>query len=213
MCSALSKNMGDKLDKEKGRESIEAPDFKRNASTDLIRQRAVKRERSTPTKPDLRPSAEFREGRRRRRGDGSSGTNHASLDALSTHEELDILKVEHSHTFSSQTCALQDLQTQEKDLRSQFEVAVWEKAEKRTGSLMDEVAKLRRMVHEMQQTIQSAVAQGAGLGLGLGFNWEGVIQDEFYGQYFEDPGCIWCKEGQCQFERAQQIGRKCDGEH
>jgi hypothetical protein len=141
----LSKNMGDKLDKEKGRyvsfhsatasklisfhsaiESLEAPDFKRNASTDLIRQRAVERERSreasqnarpgtikrmqftfsidappgsfpatssssytfsgegsTPTKPDLRPSAEFREGRRRRRGDGSSGTNHASSDAAS----------------------------------------------------------------------------------------------------------------------------------
>lgn len=122
----LSKNMGDKLDKEKGRaiESLEAPDFKRNASTDLIRQRAVERERSreasqnarpgtikrmqftfsidappgsfpatssssytfsgegsTPTKPDLRPSAEFREGRRRRRGDGTSGTNHASSDA------------------------------------------------------------------------------------------------------------------------------------
>lgn len=124
----LSKNMGDKLDKEKGRaiESLEAPDFKRNASTDLIRQRAVERERSreasqnarpgtikrmqftfsidappgsfpatssssytfsgegsTPTKPDLRPSAEFREGRRRRRGDGSSGTNHPSSDASS----------------------------------------------------------------------------------------------------------------------------------
>ncbi|KAG1722897.1 hypothetical protein EDB19DRAFT_1898139 [Suillus lakei] len=125
----LSKNMGDKLDKEKGRaiESLEAPDFKRNASTDLIRQRAVERERSreasqnarpgtikrmqftfsvdappgsfpatssssytfsgegsSPTKPDLRPSAEFREGRRRRRGDGTSGTNHASSDAPST---------------------------------------------------------------------------------------------------------------------------------
>ncbi|KAG2086086.1 uncharacterized protein F5147DRAFT_588699 [Suillus discolor] len=124
----LSKNMGDKLDKEKGRaiESLEAPDFKRNASTDLIRQRAVERERSreasqnarpgtikrmqftfsidappgsfpatssssytfsgegsTPTKPDLRPSVEFREGRRRRRGDGSSGTNHASSDSAS----------------------------------------------------------------------------------------------------------------------------------
>ncbi|KAG1768465.1 hypothetical protein EV702DRAFT_1252442 [Suillus placidus] len=96
-------------------------------------------------------------------------------NALSTHEELDILKVEHSRTFSSQTCALQDLQTQEKDLRSQFEVAVWEKAEsdimlgmskERMGSLMDEVAKLRRTVHEMQQT--SAVAQGAGAGSGLG---------------------------------------------
>ncbi|KAG2361108.1 hypothetical protein BDR07DRAFT_1486291 [Suillus spraguei] len=124
----LSKNMGDKLDKEKGRaiESLEAPDFKRNASTDLIRQRAVERERSreasqnarpgtikrmqftfsidappgsfpatssssytfsgegsTPTKPDLRPSAEFREGRRRRRGDGTPGANHASSDPAS----------------------------------------------------------------------------------------------------------------------------------
>ncbi|KAG1761951.1 hypothetical protein EDD22DRAFT_1050936 [Suillus occidentalis] len=118
----LSKNMGDKLDKEKGRaiESLEAPDFKRNASTDLIRQRAVERERSreasqnarpgtikrmqftfsidappgsfpatssssytfsgeasTPTKPDLRPSAEFREGRRRRRGDASNASSDA----------------------------------------------------------------------------------------------------------------------------------------
>ncbi|KAG2029873.1 hypothetical protein BDR03DRAFT_995028 [Suillus americanus] len=124
----LSKNMGDKLDKEKGRaiESLEAPDFKRNASTDLIRQRAVERERSreasqnarpgtikrmqftfsidappgsfpatssssytfsgegsTPTKPDLRPSAEFREGRRRRRGEGTSSTNHTSSDPAS----------------------------------------------------------------------------------------------------------------------------------
>ncbi|KAJ8591288.1 hypothetical protein M405DRAFT_119062 [Rhizopogon salebrosus TDB-379] len=38
--------MGDKLDKEKGCiiESLKALDFKRNASTDLVRQRAVKRE-------------------------------------------------------------------------------------------------------------------------------------------------------------------------
>lgn len=44
----LSKNMGDKLDREKGRsiEELEAPDFKRNASTDLICQRAAERERS-----------------------------------------------------------------------------------------------------------------------------------------------------------------------
>ncbi|KAI5980510.1 hypothetical protein EDD15DRAFT_2393244 [Pisolithus albus] len=44
----LSRNMGDKLDREKGRsiEELEAPDFKRNASTDLICQRAVERERS-----------------------------------------------------------------------------------------------------------------------------------------------------------------------
>ncbi|KAL4077368.1 hypothetical protein J3A83DRAFT_4388805 [Scleroderma citrinum] len=94
----LSKNMGDKLDREKGRsiEELEAPDFKRNASTDLIRQRAVERERSreasqnakpgtikrmqftfsidqpTPagpnvvSKPDLKPSAEFKETASRR---------------------------------------------------------------------------------------------------------------------------------------------------
>ncbi|KAJ8596342.1 hypothetical protein M405DRAFT_856602 [Rhizopogon salebrosus TDB-379] len=39
----LSKNMGDKLDTEKGRAivSLEAPDFKWNTSTDLIYQRAV----------------------------------------------------------------------------------------------------------------------------------------------------------------------------
>ncbi|KAG1816578.1 hypothetical protein EV424DRAFT_1540738 [Suillus variegatus] len=82
-------------------------------STNLIRQRAVERERSqeayqnaqpgtinsfpatssssytfsgegsTPTKPDLKPSVEFREGHRRRRGDGSSVTNHASSDPAS----------------------------------------------------------------------------------------------------------------------------------
>ncbi|KAJ7257511.1 hypothetical protein B0H12DRAFT_1218416 [Mycena haematopus] len=44
----LSKCMGDKLDKEKGRsiETLPAPDFKRNPSTDLIRQRAVEKERT-----------------------------------------------------------------------------------------------------------------------------------------------------------------------
>jgi chromosome segregation ATPase len=82
-------------------------------------------------------------------------------EAESLREELTTLKVEHSRAFSSQTRALQDLQTQEKDLRSQLEVAVREKAEsdimlgmskERVGSLMDEVAKLRRTVHEMQQT-------------------------------------------------------------
>ncbi|TEB06342.1 hypothetical protein FA13DRAFT_1760170 [Coprinellus micaceus] len=43
----LSKCMGDKLDKEKGRsiEELEAPDFKRNHSVELIRQRAVEKER------------------------------------------------------------------------------------------------------------------------------------------------------------------------
>jgi GATA-binding protein len=107
-------------------ESLEAPDFKRNASTDLIRQRAVERERSreasqnarpgmikrmqftfsvdtppgsfpatssssytfsgegpaatAPTKPDLRPSAEFREGRRRKRGDPRSNAAQGSSE-------------------------------------------------------------------------------------------------------------------------------------
>ncbi|KAH7882009.1 hypothetical protein F5I97DRAFT_382589 [Phlebopus sp. FC_14] len=95
----LSKNMGDKLDKEKGRsiEELEAPDYKRNASTDLIRQRAAEKERhreacqnakpgtikrmqftfsidqptpATPnvgvSKPDLKPSAQFKETSTRR---------------------------------------------------------------------------------------------------------------------------------------------------
>ncbi|OAX32467.1 hypothetical protein K503DRAFT_787177 [Rhizopogon vinicolor AM-OR11-026] len=41
----LSKHLGDKFDKEKGHaiESLEAPDFKRNTSTNLVRQRAVER--------------------------------------------------------------------------------------------------------------------------------------------------------------------------
>ncbi|KAF9449688.1 hypothetical protein P691DRAFT_790635 [Macrolepiota fuliginosa MF-IS2] len=86
----LSKCMGDKLDKEKGRsiEELEAPDFKRTTSSDIIRQRAVEKERyreqnakpgtikrmqftfsvdqpSAPganlpvKKPDLKPSPEF----------------------------------------------------------------------------------------------------------------------------------------------------------
>ncbi|KAF7307929.1 hypothetical protein MKEN_01153800 [Mycena kentingensis (nom. inval.)] len=43
----LSKCMGDKLDKEKGRaiEELSAPAFQRNPSTDLIRQRAAEKER------------------------------------------------------------------------------------------------------------------------------------------------------------------------
>ncbi|KAJ8516200.1 hypothetical protein ONZ45_g6468 [Pleurotus djamor] len=86
----LSKCMGDKLDREKGRsiEELGAPDFKRNHSTDMIRQRAEEKERNreasshlpgtikrmqftfsvdqpTPAvsqsvkKPDLKPSPEF----------------------------------------------------------------------------------------------------------------------------------------------------------
>ncbi|KAG2363990.1 hypothetical protein BDR07DRAFT_1375382 [Suillus spraguei] len=71
-------------------------------------------------------------------------------EAESLREELTTLKR-----------ALQDLETQEKDLRTQLELVVREKAEsdimlgmskERVGSLMDEVAKLRRTVHEMQQT-------------------------------------------------------------
>ncbi|KAG2029208.1 hypothetical protein BDR03DRAFT_1018740 [Suillus americanus] len=50
-------------------------------------------------------------------------------EAESLHEELITLKVKHSRAFSSQTCALQDLQTQEKDLHTQLKVAAWEKAE------------------------------------------------------------------------------------
>ncbi|KIJ12312.1 GATA zinc finger transcription factor [Paxillus involutus ATCC 200175] len=95
----LSKIMGDKLDKEKGRsiEELGAPDFKHNASVDLIRQRAAEKERNREasqnarpgtikrmqftfsidqpapagpnvgvTKPDLKPSAEFKETATRR---------------------------------------------------------------------------------------------------------------------------------------------------
>ncbi|KAE9401777.1 hypothetical protein BT96DRAFT_593949 [Gymnopus androsaceus JB14] len=53
----LSKNMSDKLDKEKGRsiEELEAPDFKRNHSTDIIRQRAVEKERSREASQNARP--------------------------------------------------------------------------------------------------------------------------------------------------------------
>ncbi|KAI6019214.1 hypothetical protein BKA83DRAFT_111299 [Pisolithus microcarpus] len=53
----LSRNMGDKLDREKGRsiEELEAPDFKRNASTDLICQRAVERERSREASQNAKP--------------------------------------------------------------------------------------------------------------------------------------------------------------
>ncbi|TFK18946.1 hypothetical protein FA15DRAFT_232742 [Coprinopsis marcescibilis] len=49
----LSKCMGDKLDKEKGRsiEELEAPDFKRNHSVELIRQRAAEKERIREAKP------------------------------------------------------------------------------------------------------------------------------------------------------------------
>ncbi|KAF8154258.1 hypothetical protein B0H34DRAFT_721157 [Crassisporium funariophilum] len=53
----LSKCMGDKLDKEKGRsiEELEAPDFKRNHSTDMIRQRAVEKEKSREASQNAQP--------------------------------------------------------------------------------------------------------------------------------------------------------------
>jgi chromosome segregation ATPase len=75
-------------------------------------------------------------------------------------EEISTLKVENSRSSSSHTRALQDLQNLEKDLRAQLEVALRERAEseiklgtskERVGCLMDEVARLRRTVHELQQ--------------------------------------------------------------
>ncbi|GLB44410.1 putative zinc finger binding to DNA consensus sequence [AT]GATA[AG] [Lyophyllum shimeji] len=53
----LSKCMGDKLDKEKGRsiEELEAPDFKANHSADIIRQRAEEKERSRVASQNATP--------------------------------------------------------------------------------------------------------------------------------------------------------------
>ncbi|KAL0952531.1 hypothetical protein HGRIS_006791 [Hohenbuehelia grisea] len=53
----LSKCMGDRLDKEKGRsiEELGAPDFKRNHSTDMIRQRAEEKERSREASQNAKP--------------------------------------------------------------------------------------------------------------------------------------------------------------
>ncbi|THH33382.1 hypothetical protein EUX98_g810 [Antrodiella citrinella] len=53
----LSKCMGDKLDKEKGRsiEELQAPGFKRNHSTDMIQQRAVEKERERQAQHNGRP--------------------------------------------------------------------------------------------------------------------------------------------------------------
>ncbi|KAG2359845.1 hypothetical protein BDR07DRAFT_1487759 [Suillus spraguei] len=97
----LSKNMGDKIDKEKGRaiESLEAPDFKRNASTNLIRQGAVEHERSREASQNARPGTIKRmqftfsidappdsfpaTSSSRRRGDGTPGANHASSNPAS----------------------------------------------------------------------------------------------------------------------------------
>ncbi|KAK7445780.1 hypothetical protein VKT23_014776 [Stygiomarasmius scandens] len=53
----LSKCMSDKLDKEKGRaiEELEAPDFKRNPSSDMIRQRAAEKERNREASQNAKP--------------------------------------------------------------------------------------------------------------------------------------------------------------
>ncbi|KAJ7575653.1 hypothetical protein C8J56DRAFT_1032411 [Mycena floridula] len=53
----LSKCMGDKLDKEKGRSivELEAPDFKRNHSTDIIQQRAAEKERMREANQHTQP--------------------------------------------------------------------------------------------------------------------------------------------------------------
>ncbi|KZT00625.1 uncharacterized protein LAESUDRAFT_745783 [Laetiporus sulphureus 93-53] len=53
----LSKCMGDKLDKEKGRsiEELQAPGFKRNHSTELIQQRAAEKEREREANQNGRP--------------------------------------------------------------------------------------------------------------------------------------------------------------
>ncbi|KAF5366853.1 hypothetical protein D9758_006439 [Tetrapyrgos nigripes] len=53
----LSKCMSDKLDKEKGRaiEELEAPDFKHNPSSNMIRQRAVEKERNREASQNAQP--------------------------------------------------------------------------------------------------------------------------------------------------------------
>ncbi|KAA1475739.1 hypothetical protein DENSPDRAFT_784052 [Dentipellis sp. KUC8613] len=112
----LSKCMSDKLDKEKGRsiEELEAPGFKRNHSTDIIRQRAAEKERTReanqntrpgtikrmqftfsvdqPTspasalpvsKPDFKPSAEFKDNATRRGRPSTRSTAHDESDATS----------------------------------------------------------------------------------------------------------------------------------
>ncbi|GJE89056.1 GATA Zn-finger domain-containing protein [Phanerochaete sordida] len=110
----LSKCMGDKLDKEKGRsiEELQAPGFRRNHSTDVIQQRALERERereanqnrngtlhrmqftfsvdqpaapatSTPCqKPDLKPSAEFKDNKRGRPATRASNSSDSKDQPL-----------------------------------------------------------------------------------------------------------------------------------
>ncbi|KAG5643654.1 hypothetical protein DXG03_000534 [Asterophora parasitica] len=110
----LSKCMGDKLDKEKGRsiEELEAPDFKANHSTDMIRQRAEEKERNreasqhalpgtikrmqftfsvdqpspavnqTVQKPDLKPSPEFNANHKRPRDDDGNDKDPPRRNSL-----------------------------------------------------------------------------------------------------------------------------------
>ncbi|KIY69765.1 hypothetical protein CYLTODRAFT_409350 [Cylindrobasidium torrendii FP15055 ss-10] len=53
----LSKVMGDKLDKEKGRsiEELEAPDYRRTHSTDILKQRAEEKERNREASQNAQP--------------------------------------------------------------------------------------------------------------------------------------------------------------
>ncbi|KAG1744646.1 uncharacterized protein EDB91DRAFT_1335609 [Suillus paluster] len=85
-------------------------------------------------------------------------TNTETTESL--RGELASLKVSSNRTISAQTHQLADLQTQTQDQSKQLEVALRDKAEsdirlstskERVSSLMDEVARLRRTVHEMQQ--------------------------------------------------------------
>ncbi|OSD00693.1 hypothetical protein PYCCODRAFT_1370741 [Trametes coccinea BRFM310] len=104
----LSKCMSDKLDKEKGRsiEELQAPDFRRNHSTDLLQQRALEKEREREAsqngrtihrmqftfsidqpltvsastipakKPDMKPSPEFKDNKRGRPATRSTATSN-----------------------------------------------------------------------------------------------------------------------------------------
>jgi chromosome segregation ATPase len=75
-------------------------------------------------------------------------------------EEMSKLKREHSHVVSEQTRALQDAADQEEAARVRMEQFVRAKGEAdvelktnrdRVGALMDEVERLRRQVHTLQQ--------------------------------------------------------------
>ncbi|PPQ69700.1 hypothetical protein CVT24_001200 [Panaeolus cyanescens] len=126
----LSKCMGDKLDKEKGRsiEELEAPDFKRNHSTDMIRQRAAEKERSREAsqnapgvikrmqftfsvdqpsqpfmtlpvkKPDTKPSAEFA-----KRRPGAASTSSSTAASRSNKDQEDTVMSDATAQSSSNT--------------------------------------------------------------------------------------------------------------